>query len=543
MAMQEFPRWRGCAAAMLLGALLLAVLTAGQTLPADKEAKAAALPADLAKIPSDGMLILSQRVADLWDSELLKPALQKYGKELEGSLKDFRERFGLSPEQIERGTVLFLSPPPPPEEPLWFVRTVKPYDLAKLVAAVKNVKTKKYKDEMLYVGEKDWTIYPLDDRSLVYGRLSEVNALIDHPQPKTEGNLAAALRLAAGKHSMVMGINIKRFTDSVGAQLPGEVEPFLPLLQAHSATFSADLAADSRAAAVLTFATEKDAKAAIKPAEAGIVLLRSGLNRILAEVGKNKDTKELLQLLKLSQGSLKEARIEQKGATLNAALEIKIDAAAAGLAVAQAMRVARESATVAQGHNNLHQLVLAMHNHHSAMGQFPPQAIYDKNGKPLLSWRVMILPYIEGVDLYKQFHLNEPWDSEHNKKLLAKMPKVFVHPRDEKTLKEHTTYYQGFYGKGAFFEGKQALRFADITDGTSNTIMFVEASKAVPWTKPEDIPYDADKPLPKLGLPGAAGFSAAFGDGSVRTFVPKITERTLRSIITRNAGDLPGPDF
>jgi hypothetical protein len=77
----------------------------------------------------------------------------------------------------------------------------------------------------------------------------------------------------------------------------------------------------------------------------------------------------------------------------------------------------------------------------------------------------------------------------------------------------------------------------------SNTLMVVEASKAVPWTKPEDIPYDAAKPVPKLGLPGASGFSAALGDGSVRFFTPKLSERTLRLAITRNDGQPIGPDF
>src|SRR6516165_5495577 len=104
----------------------------------------------------------------------------------------------------------------------------------------------------------------------------------------------------------------------------------------------------------------------------------------------------------------------------------------------------------------------------------------------MLSWRVMILPYIEQQNLYNQFHLNEPWDSEHNKKLLARMPVVYASPQDDRAVKEHSTYYQGFYGKSAFFEGKQGVRYpAAFTDGTSNTIMVVEASKAVPWTKPE----------------------------------------------------------
>jgi prepilin-type processing-associated H-X9-DG protein len=198
-----------------------------------------------------------------------------------------------------------------------------------------------------------------------------------------------------------------------------------------------------------------------------------------------------------------------------------------------------------QGQNNLKQLSLAMHNYAATLGgRLPANATYSKDGKPLLSWRVLILPYIEQQQLYQEFHLNEPWDSEHNKKLLAKMPKVYASPEDEKTVQEHVTHYQAFLDKGAFFEGKQGLRFpAEFVDGTSNTIMFVEAAKAVPWSKPEDIPYDPAKPLPKLGLPGARGFNAAMCDGSVRMISHNITQQTLRSAITRNGGEVLGPDF
>ncbi|HTU91817.1 MAG TPA: DUF1559 domain-containing protein [Gemmataceae bacterium] len=545
MAMTTFARWRGGGmAALLLGALLVAVLTTENYLPADAEEKPAVLPADLAKIPTDGTLIVSGRVADLWGSELLKPALQKYKEISERPIKEFQERFSLSLDQIERMTLLLLSPPPS-EEPLLFVRTVKPYDLAKVIAAVKSVKAKKYKNETLYVGDKDWTIYPLDDRSLVYGELREVHAVIDHPKPKTEGNLAAALRLAAGKHSMVLGVNFKLFYDTLGSRLPGEVEPFLPLLQSLSATLRVDFAADSRAAVVLAFATEKDAKAALKPAQTGLTLLRAGLDHLVTDLSKDKEAKDLFGLLQQLQGALKATSIEQKSAELRAAVEAKIDAATVSLTLVRAVQKMRESAARAQGANNLKQIGLAMQNYADVMqGRMPAHAIYSKDGKPLLSWRVLILPYIEQQELYSQFHLNEPWDSAHNKKLLAKMPKTYASPLDEKAFKEYRTYYQGFHGKGAFFEGKQGVRFpVSFTDGTSNTIMILEASKAVPWTKPEDIPFDPAKPLPKLGLPGVSYFLAGMCDGSVRTISHSITKETLRSAITRDAGDLPGPDF
>src|SRR5436305_5428399 len=66
-----------------------------------------------------------------------------------------------------------------------------------------------------------------------------------------------------------------------------------------------------------------------------------------------------------------------------------------------------------QSTNNLKQIALAMHNYHSNNGRFPPAYRAGKGGKALLSWRVLILPYVEQEALYKEFRLDEPWDSEH----------------------------------------------------------------------------------------------------------------------------------
>ena len=183
--------------------------------------------------------------------------------------------------------------------------------------------------------------------------------------------------------------------------------------------------------------------------------------------------------------------------------------------------------------NDLKQLALAVHSYHDTYGRFPSAAVYDKDGKPLLSWRVQILPYIEQEELYKQFHLDEPWDSEHNKKLLDKMPTTFA-PENSEAFKKHETFFQGFAGKGSVFGGKAGPMMSDIAalNGTSNTILFVEAAKSVPWTKPEDIALDEGKLLPKLGGLSKDGFLAAFCDGSVRFLPLTIDEKDLRRTAT-----------
>jgi RNA polymerase sigma factor (sigma-70 family) len=181
--------------------------------------------------------------------------------------------------------------------------------------------------------------------------------------------------------------------------------------------------------------------------------------------------------------------------------------------------------------NNLKQITLAMHNYHDTNQAFPAAAIYDKNGKPLLSWRVAILPFIEQDVLFKEFKLDEPWDSEHNKKLLAQMPKVY----GDKGTK---TVYRVFHGRGAVFEGTKGIKLADITDGTSNTMLVVEAAEAVDWTKPDELEYDPEKKLPKLGGMFDNGFHIALADGSVRMLPHNVEEKLLRALITRNGGEV-----
>jgi hypothetical protein len=200
--------------------------------------------------------------------------------------------------------------------------------------------------------------------------------------------------------------------------------------------------------------------------------------------------------------------------------------------------IVRTARLRAQAKKNLRTIMIGLQNYADAgKGRMPPPAVVDKNGKRLLSWRVLILPYVGHKELYEQFHLDEPWDSEHNKKLLSKMPAMFASslPGGKKM---DETYYQALVGPGAAFEeGKQLLFPADFSDGVSNTIGIVEAATAVPWTKPEDLPYDSNKPLPKFGAPLGGDFHAAFVDGSVRLMSKKADETNLRIIITRAGGE------
>ena len=202
--------------------------------------------------------------------------------------------------------------------------------------------------------------------------------------------------------------------------------------------------------------------------------------------------------------------------------------------------------------NDLKQINLAMINYSDANNSMPAAAICDPSGKPLLSWRVTILPYIEQQNLYMQFHLNEPWDSPNNLPLVKMMPKVYALPGDSSAPQGHT-YFRVFVGDHAAFPPPrptpvggmtQGRRYpVEFTNGTSNTVLAAEAATAVPWTKPDELPYDPNAPLPPLGGHYADGFLVGMGDGSVH-FVPRgVTERTLRSVIEIDNRVPVGPDW
>jgi uncharacterized protein (TIGR03067 family) len=227
-------------------------------------------------------------------------------------------------------------------------------------------------------------------------------------------------------------------------------------------------------------------------------------------------------------------KFESKPESRTVLMVLKRGAVKVDPATAKKLRLAAQRV---MSSNNLKQIALALHNYNDTYRRLPGPALTDKQGKPLLSWRVAILPFVEENPVYKQFKLDEPWDSPHNKKLLKMMPKLYE-PVRGKTKEPYTTYYQAFQGPGTAFEPGKMLRIpGDFPDGLSNTIFVVEAGEPVPWTKPEDIPFDPKKKeLPKLGGLFPDGFHAAMGDGTAMWISSNFDPPTLRLAIIRNDG-------
>ncbi len=198
--------------------------------------------------------------------------------------------------------------------------------------------------------------------------------------------------------------------------------------------------------------------------------------------------------------------------------------------------------SLVQSSENLRSIALAVRGYADAHGNPPPAVVRDRSGQPLYSWRVLVLPYLEnGEEVYRQFHLDEPWDSPSNKKLVARMPRVFA-PVRRTTNEASATFYQMLACETDKETGRQGdketRRQGDKENLTSQVSLspcllvslsgyvLVEAGEPVIWTKPVDVSYDPAKSLPRLGGLFDDGFHVAFPDGKT-LFIPRVMEENL----------------
>lgn len=200
------------------------------------------------------------------------------------------------------------------------------------------------------------------------------------------------------------------------------------------------------------------------------------------------------------------------------------------------IRKARADAALSQRMNTLKQLGLAFHNFESAYRRFVPQALVSKDGKRLLSWRVMVLPFLEQQELYNQFHLDEPWDSPHNIELVSKMPPLYA---AEGVENGKTTFQTLLAPDSAFGRPGKPITFPMITDGTSNTVWITEVdpSDAVIWTQPSDYEVTLKSAYEKL-FQKRDSVPFGFIDGSVRRIPKTVSFETFQKVLTISGGEV-----
>jgi hypothetical protein len=559
---------RPAAAALLAGLAVALGLTAPAPRPAAAQPQPATnLPADLGMVPADAAGFVHVRLADVWKHDSMKEYRKIVEKAGQQALAALDERFVPPPSTIDRVTAVALPPQGDHAQPLLvaILSFSAPFDPARVRAAyLPDIKVQRAGGKEYFADEKSGVaVHFPDNMTLVFGDAKSLPSFLGRPA-KADGPLAGALRQAAGAKAVFAAVNVKALPLPPGLtdNIPPELQP---LLKTETATLSVELGKEAAVHARLTYANEGDAKEAEKALRKAADMGRVALTRPRQEAEAalyKKDAKGPRPLDELPEALgavaalggintldeiLADLPVKRDGAALAAEVTlpawatqyVAMSSVAAGLLLPAVQKV-REAAARSQSSNNLKQIGLAMFNYESAYQTFPPAAIVDKKGNKLLSWRVTILPFIEQEQLYKQFHLDEPWDSEHNKKLIPLMPKVYADPRMLAGPGE--TYYKVFVGKDAGFDWVKGRKIADFTDGTSNTIMTAAAGPAVVWTKPDDFEFDSEKDPPDLTKPFAAVIVGMF-DGSVRTLNPKISKQTLKHAIQRNDGQPLGNDF
>jgi prepilin-type processing-associated H-X9-DG protein len=202
--------------------------------------------------------------------------------------------------------------------------------------------------------------------------------------------------------------------------------------------------------------------------------------------------------------------------------------------------------------DNLKQFVLALHVYHDVYGSFPPAYIADKNGRPMHSWRVLILPYIEQKPLYDQYRFDEPWDGPNNSKLAGTIVKAYRCPAQQAkkgSAASLETNYVAILGDHTAWQGEKALDFPDFTDGMSNVILVVEVhNSGIHWMEPRDLHVSqmatVINPIHGQGISSAhpGGAQVGMADGAVRFLKDDTPRDVLRSHIQIDDGTIPLPE-
>ncbi|HUG93891.1 MAG TPA: DUF1559 domain-containing protein, partial [Planctomycetaceae bacterium] len=195
--------------------------------------------------------------------------------------------------------------------------------------------------------------------------------------------------------------------------------------------------------------------------------------------------------------------------------------------------------------NNFHDIGIALHNYHDKFGSFPPAYIADDDGRPMHSWRVLILPWL-GADanaVYEQYRFDEPWDGPNNRRLALRMPASYLCPSDRRLRGRVNvlTAYQAVSGPGCAFDAVRARSIPEFQDGTSLSLMIVESpGPAVPWMRPDDVsPEELLRSIKAMeNVPHTGGVMTLFADGAVKFLREEnASPETLRALTTIAGGE------
>ena len=196
--------------------------------------------------------------------------------------------------------------------------------------------------------------------------------------------------------------------------------------------------------------------------------------------------------------------------------------------------------------NNLKQIGLALHNYHDAYGCFPPAYLADENGRPMHSWRVLILPWLGQKEIYDRYRFDEPWDGPNNRKLHDLTVSAYVCPSHPE--ERHATAYAAVIGPGTAWRGAVPLRLEAVRDGRDQTILLAEVSApSIHWMEPRDLEFDRmsfaineSQSPPGLSCRHPGGANSLLFDGAVRFLKQTLVAKQLRALLTVAGGEEVG---
>jgi len=507
---------------------------------------------DLTYLPTDTKILVAIQPAALLARSELRPFL-KWPEDMEGLAKALL----LSPDEIDQLLMFWEGSPmgpaipgtptliPPPSG--YIVRSVKPQEWKQVFSrlALSTEEVQHAGQTYLRLTRKPLaggplSVYTPDDRTAVLAADDLLRVLIeDRKEPKSRHSWDEAWsQLARGQINAVLETRWLRRRLNQGEIQLDTVAPLLENVPAYALSINLDreLSADL----VATVGEVPDVKPVTETLQALLTLGRNSvpsLREHAADAGRFRAANEWA--LGLFASLLDKARIEATGQMVHLRTSSRFDAASASRIISSFVGGAQVESTRFQSANNLKVVGLAFANYASMYGHLPPPVLYSgKTGKVPYSWRVALLPLLEQRELYSAYNFDEPWDGPSNSKLLDKMPPVYGYPGVLGTSKTLTAYFV-FTGPQTMLGKGDKPSYADVTDGASNTILAVEAKRDVPWTKPEDIPFDPRLPVPPIGGFTQDGATVVFGDCSVRYLRKAIkSPEVMRALITPAGGEV-----
>ncbi|MFT3878104.1 MAG: DUF1559 domain-containing protein [Gemmatales bacterium] len=506
------------------------------------------------------------RVADLLNMPIVDELVKQFPDMKENMFKGFEKELGFALTDLESFT-LYLDQPKfagggleEPRPPYFLLQAKKPLDAAAVKSSVgDNAKTIQFGKYALTMG-KQRGVCMLDDLNLLIvmfgGAFSVDNAqkdLLMHFAGLESGieipeGLKAGVEAAQKNKSLsVTGFQIpKELGDLMQEQmksLPPMMAMLKPLGQLQSGVLTLDYVKgaenDLQVKLLGRFPDEGSAKAAQNALRFALAAGKMAMTSM-----PNRNDPEMKAVYDFATKQMEQIKFETS--SKDVVVDYQINVAKMMPILLSAMEKVRGAAERVTSANNMKQCIIAMHNYHSDNNKMP-EVMTMKDGKPMHSWRVMMLPYLEQDALFKQINMNEPWDSEANKKVFesVEMPKVFAHPA-KKDGNSKMTYYKVFYSKpgvtprAGFALGKpMTLGQMTVKDGTSNTIAMIEAGPPVLWYKPDDIEFDPKAQLPNMTSPWKdKKVNVGFFDGSIHSFWLGADEETWKGAITADGGEV-----